>query len=291
MPEAVRRFAYTDELHERMALKEGKSMAEQDKQVQRAALTADGIVSTATELIERDGLATFTMRSLGRELGASAMAVYGYFPSREALLAAVLERFMDTADTAPIPGEAWDDTMRRTMSSIYRVEMAHPELSRIEVSPEAGKAGLARHTDRVVSLYLAQGMPEKVLTQAWALVDAYLTGFIGMHSRFKLKSLVPCARQRSRWALPGLNVQKRRWGNLCLCGSAWSPAPIPTRPLPMAWRSSSRAFAPWPPPTPASGARLWRKSRLIRSNPREGKASCGERPHPSTAVDRRFQKR
>ena len=190
MPEAVRRFAYTDELHERMALKEGKSMAEQDKQVQRAALTADGIVSTATELIERDGLATFTMRSLGRELGASAMAVYGYFPSREALLAAVLERFMDTADTAPIPGDAWDDTMRRTMSSIYRAEMAHPELSRIEVSPEAGKAGLARHTDRVVSLYLAQGMPEKVLTQAWALVDAYLTGFIG--NALALQAEVSC---------------------------------------------------------------------------------------------------
>ncbi len=190
MPEAVRRFAYTDELHERMALKEGKSMAEQDKQVQRAALTADGIVSTATELIERDGLATFTMRSLGRELGASAMAVYGYFPSREALLAAVLERSMDTVDTAPIPGEAWDDTMRRTMSSIYRVEMAHPELSRIEVSPEAGKAGLARHTDRVVSLYLAQGMPEKVLTQAWALVDAYLTGFIG--NALALQAEVSC---------------------------------------------------------------------------------------------------
>lgn len=154
-------------------------MAEQGKQTQRAALTAEGIVATATELIERDGLASFTMRSLGRELGVSAMAVYGYFDSRDALLAAVLERFMATMDTDPVPGEAWDDTMRRTMGSIYRTEMRHPQLACIEVAPEVGEAGLARHTDKIVSLHLAQGMPEDVLIQAWALVDAYLTGFIG----------------------------------------------------------------------------------------------------------------
>ena len=45
--------------------------------------------------------------------------------------------------------------------------------------PPAGESGLAEHTDKNVNLHLAQGMPEPVLTQAWALVDAYLTGFIG----------------------------------------------------------------------------------------------------------------
>ncbi len=154
-------------------------MAEQGKQAERVALTADTIVAAATELIERDGLASFTMRSLGRELGVSAMAVYGYFSSREEVLAAVLERFMATMDTAPVPGEMWDDTMRRTMTSIYRVETSHPELTGIKVGPQAGEGGLAAHTDRIVGIYLAQGMPEKVLTQAWAMVDAYLTGFIG----------------------------------------------------------------------------------------------------------------
>lgn len=154
-------------------------MAEQGKQAQRAALTAEGIVEIATELIEREGLAAFTMRSLGRELGVSAMAVYGYFPSREALLAAVLERFMAGLDTDPIPGERWDDTLRRTMGSIYRMEVAHPQLASIEVNPSAGYEGLAEHTEKIVNLHLAQGMPESVLRQAWALVDAYLTGFVG----------------------------------------------------------------------------------------------------------------
>lgn len=155
-------------------------MAERSAQESvRPSLTPETIVESATELIEREGLASFTMRSLGRELGVSAMAVYGHFPSRDALLCAVQERFMGTLDTDPVPGERWDDTLRRTMTSIYREELAHPEVASIEVSPQVAASGLAAHTEKIVRLYLAQGMPEPMLRQAWAMVDAYLTGFAG----------------------------------------------------------------------------------------------------------------
>lgn len=146
---------------------------------ERPALTRERIVTAASDLIERDGIGAFTMRSLGRELGVSAMAVYSHFDSRDAILVAVLRRLMASMNTDPVPGETWDDTLRRTMTSIYQLEMAHPELATIEVVPQAGENGLAEHTDKIVNLHLAQGMPESVLTQAWALVDAYLTGFIG----------------------------------------------------------------------------------------------------------------
>lgn len=154
-------------------------MDKRGRQSARSSLTRDSIVVSATELIEREGLGAFTMRSLGQELGASAMAVYGHFGSRDDLLVAVLARLMDTMDTDPIPGELWEDTLRRTMTSIYKTEMAHPELASIEVAPESEERSLAKHTEKIVNLHLSQGMPEPVLRQAWALVDAYLTGFIG----------------------------------------------------------------------------------------------------------------
>lgn len=143
----------------------------------RPTLSPEYIIDVATMLIERDGLSSFTMRSLGRELGTSAMAVYSHFASRDDILCAVLERFMANLDTDPVPGERWDDTMRRTMTSIYREGVTHPDISSIEVQPSVGAEGLAQHTDKIVSLHLAQGMPEVILTQAWALIDAYLTGF------------------------------------------------------------------------------------------------------------------
>lgn len=144
----------------------------------RSALTAEAIVDAATVLIERDGLAAFTMRSLGRELGMSAMAVYGYFPSREAVLSAVLTRYMATMNTLPVPGERWDDTLRRTTTSLLQVHMAHPQLVSIKVGPGMEEPGLAEHTAKIVDQYLAQGMPESILRQMWAMVDAYLTGFV-----------------------------------------------------------------------------------------------------------------
>ena len=119
------------------------------------------------------------MRALGAELGVSAMAFYAHFSSREEVLVAVLTRFMETLDTDPVPGERWDDTLRRTMTSIHREYCAHPHMNDIDLDPNISYAGLAAHTEKIVSLHLDQGMPEPVLTKAWAMVDAFLTGFNG----------------------------------------------------------------------------------------------------------------
>ena len=105
------------------------------------------------------------------------MAFYAHFSSREEVLAAVLERFMETMDTDPVPGERWDDTMRRTMTSIHREFCAHPNMYDIDLDPSASYRGLAAHTRKIVGLHLAQGIPEDVLTKAWAMIDAFLTGF------------------------------------------------------------------------------------------------------------------
>ena len=150
--------------------------AETEKK-RKSGLTRDVIVDTAYRMIDRDGMGAFTMRALGAELGVSAMAFYAHFSSREEVLVAVLTRFMETLDTDPVPGERWDDTLRRTMTSIHREYCAHPHMNDIDLDPNISYAGLAAHTEKIVSLHLDQGMPEPVLTKAWAMVDAFLTGF------------------------------------------------------------------------------------------------------------------
>lgn len=143
----------------------------------KRSLTREGIIDVAYRMIDRDGMAAFTMRALGAELGVSAMAFYAHFASREEVLVAVLTRFMETLDTDPVPGERWDDTLRRTMTSIHREYCAHPHMNDIDLDPRISYEGLAAHTEKIVTLHLAQGMPEPVLTKAWAMVDAFLTGF------------------------------------------------------------------------------------------------------------------
>ena len=119
--------------------------AETEKK-RKSGLTRDVIVDTAYRMIDRDGMGAFTMRALGAELGVSAMAFYAHFSSREEVLVAVLTRFMETLDTDPVPGERWDDTLRRTMTSIHREYCAHPHMNDIDLDPNISYAGLAAHT-------------------------------------------------------------------------------------------------------------------------------------------------
>jgi AcrR family transcriptional regulator len=61
------------------------------RQRQRQPLNRDVIVAAALEIVEEQGLKSLTMRALGDRLGVEAMALYHYFPSKEALLEAVGE--------------------------------------------------------------------------------------------------------------------------------------------------------------------------------------------------------
>jgi len=56
-----------------------------------AELSNETICATALELIDGEGLAEFSTRKLGRVLGCEAMAIYNHFPSKDALLDAVVE--------------------------------------------------------------------------------------------------------------------------------------------------------------------------------------------------------
>lgn len=148
-----------------------------EKKQQKQPLSRDLIVDTAFRMINEQGYRSFTMRALGSELGVSAMAFYAHFSSREEMLGAVCEKFMSRLDTGPVPGERWDDTLRRTMSSIRRGYLAYPNIAEISSDSAAAWIGLADHTERIVKLHLSQGMPEDIFQKAWAMVDAFLTGF------------------------------------------------------------------------------------------------------------------
>ena len=55
-------------------------MAEQKRK--RGTLTKAEVIATAYAIIDADGVDACSMRALGSKLGVTAMAVYGYVPSR-----------------------------------------------------------------------------------------------------------------------------------------------------------------------------------------------------------------
>ncbi len=62
----------------------------------REPLSKERIISTAVEMLDERGFGGLTMRALGEQLGVEAMALYHYFPNKQALLEAVASE-MDLA--------------------------------------------------------------------------------------------------------------------------------------------------------------------------------------------------
>ncbi len=143
----------------------------------KGSLTKDEIVSCAFALIEKNGPQACSMRSLGDALGVSAMALYGYIPSHEALLNEVCERFLATVDTRALRGERWEDTLIRTTLSLRRSCSRSPHFAELLSDPRVG-AGIEPYMLELRLIYLGQGMPEDIAVQLITIVDSYLSGFL-----------------------------------------------------------------------------------------------------------------
>jgi AcrR family transcriptional regulator len=57
----------------------------------KAAFTPDEVVLAAIEIAEADGLSAVTMHAVATQLGFTTMALYRYFPNKEALLDAIVD--------------------------------------------------------------------------------------------------------------------------------------------------------------------------------------------------------
>lgn len=97
----------------------------------------DAIVEATARILETRGLGGFNTNAVAERAGVSVGSLYQYFPSKEALVAAlsVRERGLLAADVAAAAGAttglSLEDAMRRLARAAIRRQLARPMLSRI----------------------------------------------------------------------------------------------------------------------------------------------------------------
>jgi len=94
----------------------------------REALSRERIELAALELIERDGLAGFSIRKLGQLLGCEAMSIYHYFPSKAHIMDALVDHVL--RDMLPLPPEdlPWIERLRQVAWQWRAVVTRRPNL-------------------------------------------------------------------------------------------------------------------------------------------------------------------
>ena len=93
----------------------------------RVPLTRERIIAAALALIDRDGLAAFSLRGLGAFLGCEPMSIYHYFPSKAHLMDALIDDALRGVLVDP-PGADPIDRLRAMAHSYLRVARRHPPL-------------------------------------------------------------------------------------------------------------------------------------------------------------------
>lgn len=143
-----------------------------------AELSHAAIRDAALALIDADGLAAFSTRKLGNALGCEAMAIYWYYPSKDALLDAVVDALVaPLAAIAREPAHDWVEVMRRIAHAYRGIAHDHPHafplLATRRLATETGFAFL----DQVFELAHARGISARSTARYYRIISSYCSGF------------------------------------------------------------------------------------------------------------------
>lgn len=143
---------------------------------ERVPLTVERIVDTAAAMADRGGLASVSMRAIGRELGVEGMAIYHHLANKDALLDALAD-WVSARMELPGADEPWRTAIRNHALSVRATLVAHPwALAIVDSRSSPGDATLRRN-DAVVRCLRRAGFSVRRIAHAQSVIDAYVYGF------------------------------------------------------------------------------------------------------------------
>lgn len=138
----------------------------------------DEVLQAAVELLDEVGLDALTTRKLAAKLGVQAGALYRHYPSKQALLDAVVGHLIDeaAAGTPELTGE-WDDVLRVMALGARAAMLAHRDGARLmttfQVPSETGELAFKR----TIELLVEAGLSAESAVSAVDTLFAYVNGF------------------------------------------------------------------------------------------------------------------
>jgi len=134
----------------------------------KPALTREGIVTAAVEVMQAEGLERVTMRRLARELDTGAASLYVYVRNTAELHAAMLEQLLGQVDLSPVTATGdWRDRLGRILTSYTSILFQYPGLAQsVLVTRPSGPAYLSLAEGILELLSVGRVPPTRA---AWAV--------------------------------------------------------------------------------------------------------------------------
>ncbi|ANT50869.1 TetR/AcrR family transcriptional regulator [Mesorhizobium amorphae] len=147
------------------------------KERPRGRLSREMIEDAAFEVIEREGLAGFSMRKLAADLGCEAMSIYHHFPSQAHLHEALVDRLIGSLEM-PDAGLPWRQRMHIAMHDFRRIGREHPAFAPFLVTYRMNSPTCLTWLSDILGLFEAGGFGPELSARLFRTVGYYLMGAI-----------------------------------------------------------------------------------------------------------------
>jgi AcrR family transcriptional regulator len=141
-------------------------------------LTEQRLLTAALALVDERGLGSLSMRKLGAALGVDPMAVYYYFPNKQALLRRltgdVFQRMRDVDRSG-----AWQRRVQTWARTYRRLALEHPNLViEIVANTDAVMVAVPIANEALEAALRASGLDAEAVEMAVYLIVDYVNGLV-----------------------------------------------------------------------------------------------------------------
>jgi AcrR family transcriptional regulator len=143
-------------------------------------LTHERIRREALKLIDADGLEAFSTRKLGARLDCEAMAIYWYYPNKDALLDAVVDELMAQVGRVKADQKDWVEALREIARAYRGLARKHPNAFPLIATRRFTTESTYEFLERLFALAHAQGVDDRMTARIFRAVSAYCSG-IGLN--------------------------------------------------------------------------------------------------------------
>ncbi len=146
--------------------------------VGRPPIPAGRIIETALTIVDDEGAAALSMRTLAERLGSSTATLYRHFPNRSALIIDVIDRVLGEVDLDPVDMDtSWRQACHRLAHATFGALSRHRNVAPLLAEhPPIGPNAMALR-EHWFSVMLRHGFPPQPAAHSTVMLARYALGF------------------------------------------------------------------------------------------------------------------
>jgi len=180
----------------------------------RGSLTRELLVRESLRLLDKDGVAGFSLPKLGRALGADPTAIYRHFASKDELVLAIADALIEEGFVGLEPSDCWVETLRRLARSCRRTALAHPAAASISSYRTTMGPGEMRAVDMIIGALHQAGFTGKEAAVVYRAFGDFTQSCSGGEAAFLALDEKAQQKDRDAWTRAYLVADRAAYPNI-----------------------------------------------------------------------------